>query len=448
MRVFLYICMHDYNEPWMKFKEQIQRTIEREGMFHPQAKLLVALSGGADSVALLRVLLHLGYACEAAHCNFHLRGEESDRDEDFVRCLCKTHSVKLHVTHFDTTGYAQTHQVSIEMAARELRYAWFSSLVQADPSIGHIAVAHHRDDNIETLLINLIRGTGINGLTGIPSLNGAVVRPLLEVSRDDILDYLRYLGQPYVTDSTNLEDDYLRNKIRLNVLPLLESLNPSVRKTLSDTIHHLKGVAQIYRASVHEQLQRHVCSLSSGEMQVCIADVLGLPSPENFLYEWLYPLGFNSSQIADVYQSILANQSGKRFLSKEWEVLRDRYLLLARRLDASSALPELEVSEVLITPSFQIPTDPSIACVDADKVALPLSIRKWEAGDTFVPFGMRGKKSVCKYMTDRKFSLFQKDHQYVAISNGQVVWLVGERVDNRFCIDSESRRALILRVRK
>ena len=432
----------------MKFKEEILRTIEREALFLPNDKLLVALSGGADSVALLRVLLQLGYACECAHCNFHLRGEESNRDETFVRQLCQSLGVKLHVTHFDTEAHAKAHQLSIEMSARELRYTWFASLLEADSSLKHIAVAHHRDDNIETLLINLVRGTGINGLTGIPSVNGHIVRPLLDVSREDILTYLQRIGQPYVTDSTNLEDDFLRNKIRLNLLPMLEMLNPSVRKTLSDTIHHLKGVSHTYhhhmQALLHSLVQKH----SAGEMHACISEVLALPSAGNFLYEWLYPLGFNPSQIADIHQSMRVNQPGKRFRSKEWEVLRDRHLLLVRRADAVIALPEIETTLVEITPSFQIPTTKDVVCVDADKVQPPFKVRKWESGDTFVPFGMKGKKNVCKYMTDRKFSLFQKEHQYVALSGDQIVWLIGERLDNRFRISETTQRAWVLRIKQ
>lgn len=432
----------------MKFKEEIEQTIQREAMFRPLDKLLVALSGGADSVALLRVLLQLGYACEAAHCNFHLRGEESNRDEKFVCQLCKDQGIHLHIKHFDTEAYAKQHQLSIEMAARELRYSWFHDLLKADTGLKYIAVAHHRDDNIETLLINLVRGTGIHGLTGIPSVNGTIVRPLLDVSRSDILAYLDHIEQSYVTDSTNLQDDYLRNKIRHNLLPMLETMNPSVRKTLSETIRHLKGVAKMHRHYIQEQLDNYLFKDEGGSMHVRIEHILEQHSPEEFLYAWLHPLGFNSSQLADIHQSLLVCQPGKRFLSKKWEVLRDRELLLVRRSDASSVMPELEVDVVPLDSNFQIPTSPEVACVDADLIELPLTIRKWEEGDSFVPFGMRGKKSVCKYMTDRKFSLFQKENQFVALSNNRVVWLIGERLDNRFRISETTRRICILRIKK
>lgn len=431
----------------MKFREEVQRFIACKRLFSPSSKLLVALSGGADSVALLRVLVELGYTCEAAHCNFHLRGEESDRDEAFVRQLCEQLSVPLHVTHFDTQAHAREHQQSIEMAARELRYGWFQELVK-QRKLNAIVVGHHRDDNVETLLINLIRGTGINGLTGIPAENGWVRRPLLNVSREQILDYLDHLGQPFVTDSTNLEDEYLRNKIRLNLLPMLEELNPSIRETLSDTISHLEGVANVYHLRQEGALKQIVRRESANRMNADIGYLLADPYPQALLYEWLYPLGFNPSQINDICNSLYIDQPGKRFFSKEWEVLRDRRYLMVRRLSGTSKEPELEIKVVEITPSFQIPTDKGTACVDADKITLPFTVRKWKRGDSFVPFGMQGKQNVCKYMTDHKFSLFQKDNQYLLVSGGKVVWLIGERIDNRFRLTEHSQRALIIRVKQ
>ena len=225
-------------------KYDVQRFIEEKDLFNLQDKVLVALSGGADSVALLRVLLSLGYTCECTHCNFHLRGLESDRDESFVRQLCEEHSISLHVTHFDTSAYAKEHHLSIEMAARELRYEWFEH-IRKEIEASVIAVAHHRDDSVETFLLNLMRGAGINGLKGIPVKNGYIVRPLLSISRDVILDYLQAINQGYVTDSTNLEDEYMRNKIRLNILPLMKEVNPSVMETIQETTFRLSEVANI-----------------------------------------------------------------------------------------------------------------------------------------------------------------------------------------------------------
>ena len=228
-----------------RFHRQVFSFIEDENLFSSSDNLLVALSGGADSVALLRVLLYLGYKCTAAHCNFHLRGEESNRDEEFCIALCRELDVELHVIHFDTVGYAKEQGISIEMAARELRYIWFEELCN-ECGYTHVAVAHHRDDSVETLLLNLVRGTGIAGLTGIRPVNGRVVRPMLNVSRADIVDYLRVLGQKFVTDSTNLQDEYVRNKIRHRLIPLMEELNPSVKEGLAATATRLRSVESIY----------------------------------------------------------------------------------------------------------------------------------------------------------------------------------------------------------
>ncbi|KAA6337326.1 tRNA(Ile)-lysidine synthase, partial [termite gut metagenome] len=213
---------------------QVAQYIKQEELLLPAGKALVALSGGADSVALLRILLSLGYDCEATHCNFCLRGEESDRDEAFVRELCRELHIPLHVTSFETSQYAKEKHVSIEMAARELRYNWFAEIKETSGASA-IAVAHHKDDNAETLLLNLIRGTGINGLCGIRPKNGDIVRPLLCLSRDEITDYLRHIKQEYVTDSTNLQDEYTRNKIRRHILPLMREINPSIADSLVAT---------------------------------------------------------------------------------------------------------------------------------------------------------------------------------------------------------------------
>ena len=227
-------------------KERVARYISQKKLFMPADKILVALSGGADSVALLCLLQTLGYECEAAHCNFHLRGEESDRDETFVRQLCTKRQVPLHTVHFDTLRTAEERHISIEMAARELRYEWFEK-IRTKSNANVIAVAHHQDDSVETLLLNLIRGTGINGLRGIRSKNGHIVRPLLCLDRNEIINYLNRIGQDYVTDSTNLQDEYTRNKIRLNLLPMMQEINPSVKESILNTAEHLNEASAIYK---------------------------------------------------------------------------------------------------------------------------------------------------------------------------------------------------------
>ena len=407
-------------------------------------KVLVALSGGADSVALLRVLTDLGYTCECAHCNFHLRGEESNRDEKFVRTLCDEHNIPLHIKHFETNSYAKEKQISIEMAARELRYEWFEEL-RKETGATVIAVAHHRDDSVETFLLNLIRGTGINGLKGIQTKNGYIVRPLLETSREDILNYLDYLKQDYVTDSTNLQDEYMRNKIRLNLLPMMKDMNPSIMESIQNTAEKLAEAANIYNQNRKEILKTSIQITSDGYM-LPIRTILEDTAPQSLLHEWLSPVGFNSSQIKDIHQSLKNEQSGKLFISNKWELLRDRDFLILQPKQKEENIPKISIETIEIDNDFILLKDKNIACLDADKVALPLEIRKWKKGDKFVPFGMKGQKKVSDYLTDKKFSLFQKEKQYVACCEGEIVWLVGERSDERYKITERTQRALILKI--
>lgn len=456
------------------FHREVSKYIEERQLLARSEGVLVALSGGADSVALLRVLLALGYRCEAAHCNFQLRGAESARDEAFVRQLCCCLEVPLSVIHFDTIAYAAERGLSIEMAARELRYDWFEQ-VRIRQGLAAIAVAHHRDDSVETFLLNLLRGAGINGLKGITPRNGRVVRPLLEQSRADILHYLERLHQDYVTDTTNLQDEYLRNKIRLHVLPLLSTLNPSAVRSISEAANRLSDAALIYNKVIDDARQRllePVESAKGGEaFRIAIADLLKETAPSAVLFELLHPFGFNSMQIHQVFRSLSA-QSGKRFVSATWEVLRDRESLLLRlREDGEDTAvsgnlagvseempssqpalvvqtdhpPRLHVRLVERTAQFVMPRNKTVACLDADSLAFPLTLRRWQAGDKFVPFGMTGKKKVSDYLTDRKFSLFRKEQQCVLCApDGRIVWLVGERPDNRFRVTERTTRLLLI----
>ena len=369
------------------FARKIQKYIQEKKLFAPSDKILVALSGGADSVALLCVLRQLGYECVCAHCNFHLRGEESDRDEAFVRALCEERNIPLCVTHFDTEAYARQNKLSIEMAARELRYAWFEQMrVQTHAAV--TAVAHHRDDSVETFLLNMVRGTGINGLKGIAPVNGCVVRPLLTVGRTEILDYLASQKQPYVTDSTNLEDVYARNKLRLDVLPVLREINPAADENIAGTAARLAEVEKIYRRAVEEACRR----VTDGEGRIHIGRLQEEVSPQCVLFEVLH-------------RSVRMKDAG-----------------------------------------FVLPRDRHVACLDADKVSEPLTLRKWHSGDRFVPFGMKGFKSVRDYLRDRKLSLFEKENQYVVCAGNEIVWVVNERPDGRFCVTDETKTVLLLSV--
>jgi tRNA(Ile)-lysidine synthase len=418
-------------------KRKVKQFIEHEGLLEKGDKVLVGLSGGADSVALLRVLLQLGYTCEAAHCNFHLRGAESNRDEAFVTDLCQQLNVPLQVKQFQTKAYAKKKGISIEMAARDLRYDWFARTAEKlDCAV--IAVAHHQDDSIETFLLNLIRGTGLKGLRGMHPEHFGVIRPLLCVNREEVLDYLKHLKQPYVTDSTNLQTDFTRNKIRLELLPLLESINPAIKQRLLLTMDHLKEALLIYYKGIFDGMMRVM-----DEKGINIEKLLAEPSPQSLLYEYLSPSGFNESQISDIMQA-LKRQSGKVFTSKDVRVIKDRTHLIMEDIEEPTP-PELEQEELPYTPDFKIPKDKDVACIDADKLNGDVNVRLWEHGDWFIPFGMKGKKLISDFLTDLKKSVSEKDQQYLLCCGDEVVWVIGERIDNRYRVDNHTKRVIIFR---
>ena len=444
------------------FHWNIQKYIEEKQLFTLHDKVLVALSGGADSVALLRVLLVLGYHCEAAHCNFHLRGEESDRDERFVNELCKGLGVTLHVTHFDTVAYASRHHVSIEMAAREMRYDWFEQL-RKERGMAVIAVAHHRDDSVETLLLNLIRGTGIAGLTSMKPRNGFVVRPLLTVSRKDIESYLSEHGVSYVVDCTNLESVYIRNKIRLQVLPLLRSINPSVDHSIYSSILNLREVELVYKAAIHEQ-EQNVLEYKGEYIYIPVEKLKQLPSPKAFLFEFLTPYGFVSEQITEIISSC-GGISGKVFLSRNYRIVKDReYLILEppEREEAGTVVEKIESLEECGTllhgnlsyrcldndETYCFSRDKSYACFDLDKLVFPLIIRRWETGDRFTPFGMKGSRKLSDYFRDRKYSLIDKANALLLCSGNTIIWILGERAADGYRVTADTKRIIEFKYEK
>lgn len=421
-------------------ERRIERYITERKLFVRQDRLVVALSGGADSVALLRVLLSLGYDCLAVHCNFRLRAGESDRDEAFVRKLCGALSVPLEVVHFQTSDYAKEKGLSIEMAARELRYGWFEDIRQKHEA-SYIAVAHHKDDSVETFLLNLSRGTGINGLKGMLPKNGRIVRPLLGVGRDDILEYLKHIGQDYVTDSTNLDDIYRRNKIRLDIIPLFKQINPSFCDSVCETAMRLSEVAVIYRQAIHSAMERVMVSPDALSIEKLSHEV----SPQGILFEWLSPLGFNSAQIKDIVKS-LKSASGRMFYSNSWILLRDRNRLLLKNKTIGKEEYKLNVRAFGVESGFAVPKINDTAYVDAGKLCGELVLRRWRSGDRFVPFGMNGFKKIRDYLRDRKFSLFEKEDVMVVTSGGEIVWVVNERTDNRFRVDGNTKTVVELKV--
>ena len=438
---------------------KVSDFIRKHSLLSRSGLHIVALSGGADSVALLLVLKALGYRIEAAHCNFHLRGSESNRDEEFVKSLCKTYAIPLHLIHFDTVEYARLHQVSIEMAARELRYGYFRQLCQ-DIGADTVCVAHHRDDAVETLLMNLIRGAGIHGLTGIRPKNDIIVRPLLCVSRQEIEDYLHALGQDYVTDSTNLVDDVVRNKIRLRVLPLLREINPSVAENIDKTAKYLQEIEKMFNNMIALQKSSLIQYDEVSQAQsVAIPQLLQLPSAEVFLHEWLMPLDFNSTQISQVFVHLIG-ESGREFQSPSHTLIIDRDQLVVEPLKEpmkTLKMPEpgnyRYSEEYLISSAIEnditISKSDYIVTFDSATVEFPLTIRPVQTADRFCPFGMKGHKLVSDFLTDLKLSVFEKRRQLVITDrHGEILWVVGRRIDNRFKVTKQTSSILRITLAK
>ena len=429
---------------------KVDAYIKKYKLLNTNDLYLVALSGGADSVALFLLLKEHGFNVHAAHCNFHLRGAESDRDESFCVELCQQLGVELHCVHFDTLAYAELHKVSIEMAARELRYKWFEQL-REDIGAAGICVAHHRDDSVETVLLNLIRGTGLRGLTGIQPKSHTkgltpcvILRPLLCVSRVEIEEFLAKRGQKYVTDSTNLEADVQRNKIRLQVLPMLRELNPAVSENIQRMAENL-GEAQAVLDGI-------IGKLNDGNI-LELSEIEKYDSSEYFAFEWLKKYGFNGSQVRQILDAecggIVSSATG-------YEVLKDRSRLIVEKTEDYSrgarnvtsrpskriVVPEEGTYVLDENNTFRVRNSavyvskkPHVATLDAAKVHFPLTIRRVEDGDWMIPYGMKGCKLLSDLMTDLKMNAFEKRRQMLVVdAQGVIVWAVGLRTDARVAV--------------
>ena len=438
---------------------KVQEYIVHHKLFTKQSKVLVGLSGGPDSMVLIHLLMQLGYNCIAAHCNFHLRGKDSDKDAAFVFKWCNENNIPLFTIDFDTEEYAATNKISIEMAARELRYNWFEKL-RLEQNADVVGIAHHQDDSVETILINLIRGTGIKGLTGIPIVNKHIVRPLLQVSRRQIMEYLSSNKVPYVIDHTNEEEMYTRNIIRLKVLPTLKKLNPSVKNSIITTSNNLKEAEKIYNGYINQAIEEVL-----NNNLIDIAKLKETYSPQSVLFEILSPIGFTSSVIEDISNN-LDSIPGKMYHADGFRLLKDRdyliisdielgelqnkdkeYLIYADSTDKN--LPfSLTVHKEEYTPEFEIKRNKAILHCDIDKLAFPLTLRRWKEGDWFVPFGMKGKKKLSDFFSDNKFSIFQKEETWVLLSDNDVVWIVNHRADNRFRITEATNTVYTLSLGK
>lgn len=439
----------------MDIIEKVGNYIDIHKLLHKVGVIIIGFSGGPDSVALYGILHELGYSCVLAHCNFHLRGEESNRDQYFVESFAKLKGVKLYSTHFATENYAKEHGLSLEMAARDLRYGWFSSL-QKEINAQAIAIAHHSDDSIETFFINLLRGTSIHGLTGIKPKNQLIVRPLLCVSRKEILDYLSSRNENYVIDSTNLENDFLRNKIRNQLIPLLTEISPNCKQSIQNTIFNLQKNLSFYSKTIKE-IGKYAVSESDGSILIDLKVIWNHEDRETLLFELLKQFGCNTQMIVNILNCDLMS-SGQIFKTKTHVITKNRGFLEIVSEEETSIEPGFlngfgeydlygrkltikeENSEDLI-----ILKDKNHCYVDADKITFPLSVRKWENGDCFYPFGMNNLKKLSDFFVNEKLSLHQKKSLWIIeTKEHQIVWIVGLRPDNRFRVTANTKKIIHL----
>lgn len=432
-----------------KFEKHIKSNLS----FLKGKKLLLAVSGGVDSMILSKLLHQLKYDIYLAHCNFGLRSKESDGDENFIRKYSNKANIDLFTVRFDTKKYAKDAKLSIQLAARELRYKWFNELL-AEHGFDYILTAHHLDDSLETFFINFSRGTGLDGLTGIPEQNNKIIRPLLAFSRNEIEAYARENTIEWREDSSNASDKYLRNKLRHDVVPVIKSLNNGFMASFLETLEHLQQAQSMVKdASV--LVYKQVVTEKEGQKYINIDLLTRLPNYKAYLYEWLNPFGFTAWN--DI-NGLLYAQSGKQVLSSGYRLLKDRSVLILEPIKSNES-KVYEIAEGVSTidlpfnMTFDFVNDITKSSadraiyVDAEKLKFPLFVRRWQEGDYFYPLGMKGqKKKVSKYFKDEKMSLSEKQDIWLLVSNNQIIWVVGKRADERYKVTNKTTQILKIEV--
>ena len=429
--------------------QQFQNHLSIHFSFLQGKKLLLAVSGGLDSMVLVHLFQKLNYEIVVAHCNFQLRGLESFGDQQFVQEYSNMNAIPFVFTQFDTEAFATDFKVSTQVAARELRYSWFYEQIEIQ-NADYILTAHHADDNLETFIINLSRGTGLDGLIGIPAQNEKVIRPLLSFSRQEIVEYAVANKLEWREDSSNASDKYLRNKIRHHLIPILKELNPTFISSFEKTQSFLKEAQELVDDAaimVYQQVARE----EGEDIYFDLARLLQLPNYSAYLYQWLKEFGFTAWE--DIYD-LVTSQSGKQVFAPEFRLIKDRDCLILSPLKLHSDQQEYPIESIQSKVNFPLKLDFSVVnaiesisnstiFVDYEKLEFPLVLRHWREGDVFQPFGMEGKsKKVSKLFKDEKLSLVDKESTWLLCSTNQVVWVVGIRQDERFKIDSETKKIL------
>ena len=428
---------------------QFENQVSNHFPFLQGKKLLLAVSGGLDSMVLVHLFQQLNYEIVVLHCNFQLRGLESFEDQQFIQEYTSQHNILLSFTQFDTEAFAKDYKLSTQLAARELRYSWFYEQLETQEG-DYILTAHHADDNLETFLINLSRGTGLDGLTGIPAQNDIVIRPLLPFTRQEIEEYANQNKLVWREDSSNTSDKYLRNKIRHHLIPVLKELNPNFMNSFEKTQTYLQESQELV-ADAAIMVYQQVAKEKDGDIYFDINQLLKLPNYTSYLYQWLTEFGFTAWD--DIYE-LVTSQSGKQVLAPYFRLIKDRECLILSPLQSQENQQEFEIESLESKVKFPLNLDfsnvseigvasDSTIFVDEDKLVFPLTLRHWNEGDVFQPFGMEGKsKKVSKLFKDEKLSLIDKEKVWLLCSNNQVVWVVGIRQDERFKIDPNSKKLL------
>ncbi|MDO9137244.1 MAG: tRNA lysidine(34) synthetase TilS [Lutibacter sp.] len=443
-------------------KAELQEHINAKFSFLYDKNLLIAISGGIDSVVLTHLLHKLHFKISLAHCNFSLRGKESNEDEEFVKELGEKLAVQTHTIKFETEAYAEEKGISTQMAARDLRYGWFQKIAKEN-NIDYIITGHQKDDVLETFFINLTRGTGLDGLTGIPEIQGNIVRPFMIFSRNDILVYAAKKKIEWREDRTNSSIRYVRNKIRHKIIPVLKELNPNLLETFYNTLENLKGSQQIVKDCI-QNVKEKMTKIHKNELHFSIDELKKLSNPKIYLFEILKEYGFTEwNDVAD----LLECQSGKQVFSKTHRLLKDREVLILSEILQQDEIERFEIFEntteinVPIALNFETITipfdtknhqnkvleelifdDKNTISIDFDNLEFPLILRKRQKGDFFFPIGLNGKKKVSKFFKDEKLSLIDKENAWLLCSNNNIVWVVGMRLDDRFKVTKTTSKIL------
>ncbi|MBN1112556.1 MAG: tRNA lysidine(34) synthetase TilS [Bacteroidales bacterium] len=438
-------------------QNQLLQYIKSNNLCDLNGKIICAVSGGVDSMVMAYILHKLELNIIIATCNFNLRDKESDKDQQLVKQFCINNNISFRTISFDTKKYAKEKKLSIQMAARELRYNWFLKLLKAEKA-DYIAIAHNLNDSIETFFINLSRGTGIKGLTGIKNKNGHIIRPLLFANRDDIYNFAQKENVPFREDATNAETKYYRNYIRHKIIPLFQGLNNSSFKNFENTIANIQNVEEYYRTQITSTIDNLVIKTNSSEY-IDIQTILGHNNNKLIIFEWLNPKGFNKDQINNIELSIKKGDSGKIFYSDNYKLYRESDKLLLEPLkedvnenvnivieNINSKIQGYNISIINIDKDFKISNDKNTAQLDFEKIIFPLTISEWKKGDKFQPLGMNNNKLVSDFITDLKIPSRNKHNILTLKSEEEILWIVGYRIDNRYRITENTKT--ILQIKK